>query len=669
MNAYQCGVPELSPTIRWMRSFKVVCGICGIVSAMPITGEISSRVRCMTATMIHRGPDSGGAFHDNHICLGVRRLSVIDTAGGSQPLYNEDRSLVLIANGEIYNSVELQARLEAKGHRFRTNSDCETILHLYEEAEDNCVHYLRGMFAFALWDTRKSRLLLARDRMGEKPLYLYRQPNRLVFASELKALLRSGLVRFELDPQSVDLYFHYQYVPEPLCPIVGVRKLDAAHLLSVDVGQWKINEKCYWRMEEVQPIEGHPATVIRRQLEEVSEIVIRSDVPVGVALSGGLDSSSIAALTARKYPGTMHAFSVGYPGGPHCDETNDAKELADYLSIPFHRVEVNLQEMATFFPQLVYWRDDPITDISGYGYYSVMKAAREHGVPVMLQGHGGDELFWGYRWTRQAVLESQRKALMLTSKFRGLSAYMEIDSPGDLTPLGFAKWLRNQARKCKAGAQAALQHFAAPTEQMIFYDVAPDFKSARQGIREIYTPWFISRIIENAPFQIFTLPHPWPRPDLAITRLVCDTYLRENGVAQGDRLSMASSVELRLPLLDYRLVETVMGLRMVTPDVELEPKAWLKAAVSDLLPAWVVERPKRGFTPPVMEWHKALFEAHGSDLVDGYLVRSEILLERQARKLAKGPYQQGSGVPVSFKALVLEVWCRRMSSICFDRAI
>jgi asparagine synthase (glutamine-hydrolysing) len=622
----------------------------------------------MTAAMIHRGPDSRGTFHDKHACLGVRRLSVIDPTGGSQPLYNEDRSLVLIANGEIYNSIELTARLKAKGHRFRTNSDCETILHQYEEDAENCVDYLRGMFAFALWDTRKSRLVLARDRMGEKPLYLYEKPHQLIFASELKALLHCGLVKFELDPHSIDLYFHYQYVPEPLCPVVGVRKLNAAHIFSVDVLRWKIEEQCYWRMQDIQPIRDDPATVIRRQLEEISEIVVRSDVSVGVALSGGLDSSAVAALTARKYPGIMHAFSVGYPGEPGCDETQSAKEFADHLSIPFHRVEVNPQEMAAFFPQLVYWRDDPISDISGHCYYSVMKAAREQGISVILQGQGGDELFWGYRWTRQAVQESRRKALLTAGKFRALSAYVQFDSLDDLTHVGFVRWLRNQARKSKLGAQAILKHLTDPTEQMIFNDLTPDFRSARQGIREMYTPWFIRNLVENGPFQLFTLPRPWPNPDLAITRLVCDTYLRGNGVTQGDRLSMASSVELRLPLLDYRLVEAVMGLRTVFSDVDLEPKAWLKAAVSDLLPGWVIERPKRGFTPPVSEWHKAIFAAHGSELANGYLVQSKILREGQARKLAKGPYPPGCGVPISFKALVLEVWCRCMSSICLDGA-
>src|SRR5437660_2500312 len=248
--------------------------------------------------------------------------------------------------------------------------------------------------------------------MGEKPLYLYQNNGQLLFASEMKGLLASGMVPFELDPNAANLYFHYQYVPEPSTPLKGVRKLDAAHLLTVDVDPWRVEDRCYWRMEDAEPLEGDPAQLIRQELETVSEIVIRSDVPVGVALSGGLDSSAIAALAARKYPGTMHAFSVGYKGRPESDERADARALADYLEMPFHDIELETGAMIDSFPEVVYWRDDPIADISGGGYYSAMTLARGHGVPVVLQGQGGDELFWGYNWVRNGARQSARKAAL-----------------------------------------------------------------------------------------------------------------------------------------------------------------------------------------------------------------------------------------------------------------
>jgi asparagine synthase (glutamine-hydrolysing) len=295
-----------------------MCGIAGVV--LSGDGDFSAAVAAMQDALAHRGPDGAGEFHEPSVMLAMRRLSIIDLSGGWQPLYSEDRGVVLIANGEIYNFVELRSDLEGRGHRFQTKSDCETIVHLYEDHGIECVQHLRGMFAFALWDRKRRRLLLARDRMGEKPLYVHTSGTRLVFSSEMKSLLQSGLAPFELDPVSVHLYFHYQFVPDPLTPLSGIRKLPAGHRLVVDVDPWNIREECYWRMEDAPPIDADPAEAIRAQLDEVARLVIRSDVPVGIALSGGLDSGAIAVLAAKHYPGSMRAFSVGYPGRPPSDE-------------------------------------------------------------------------------------------------------------------------------------------------------------------------------------------------------------------------------------------------------------------------------------------------------------------------------------------------------------
>ncbi len=635
-----------------------MCGICGIVSRTPITE--TTPIRLMQDALYHRGPDSAGEYSDTHVALAMRRLKIIDLEGGSQPLYNEDRSLVLIANGEIYNFIELRAQLQAQSHHFRTGSDCETIIHLYEDYGLDCVHHLRGMFAFALWDSKKRRLILARDRMGEKPLYLYERYGQLTFASEMKALLNSGLVPFELDPVSIDLYFHYQYVPEPATPVKNVRKLPAAHTLLLDVNDWHIKENCYWRMEDAPPIDGNPAELIRAELEKVSELVIRSDVQVGVALSGGLDSSAIAALAAKNYPGTMHAFSVGYSDRPPCDERKDARALAEYLKIPFHDIELTTQDMVRFFPKLVYWSDDPIADISSYGYYAVMKLARKHNVPVVLQGQGGDELFWGYPWLRQAARQSLQKASLFNKGWRALPSYIHLDQPRSLRPRHLRSWAAN-GFGLWSGLKRLQHHRNSPARQMVFYDLTPDFRMARVGTQTLYTPEFIDRLNAFRAEALFTFPQPWPQVDIRITCLICETYLMENGIAQGDRLSMASSVELRLPLVDYRLVETVIGLRKTQKDHNLPPKAWLKAALKGILPDWALTRPKRGFEPPVRSWHRALFAAHGKMLDNGYVVQAGILKPEVARYLAAGPFPEGVVTPLSFKALVLELWCRRFS--------
>ncbi|HXG84618.1 MAG TPA: asparagine synthase (glutamine-hydrolyzing) [Pyrinomonadaceae bacterium] len=639
-----------------------MCGISGIITREKLSDRLKAAVSGVNAAQAHRGPDGAGEFSSDHILLAMRRLSIIDPEGGWQPLYNEDKSLVLIVNGEIYNYIELRERLKAAGHRFRTDADGEVILHLYEENDSDFVTHLRGMFAFALWDVKRRRLVLVRDRMGEKPLYLFERDGELLFASELKGLLHSGLVPFELNPRAVNLYFHYQYVPEPLTPLKGVRKLNAARMLIIDVESWQIKEREYWRMEDAPPLDGEPGELVREKLEEVSRLIVRSDVPVGVALSGGLDSSVVAAFAARQSE-SLCAFSVGYAGRPECDERTDAAAFARHLNLPFYDVELDTRAIVEFFPQLNYWRDDPVADISGFGYYSVMKLAREHGVPVLLQGQGGDELFWGYPQLREAARENRLKSALLQKPFsQAILQTLTLQLPNRRSARGILSWARNFGG-LRSGWQNTRRRRAVNSDRMIFYDLSPDFVMADAHAREFYSSKFLERIYDDDAAELFTFSDGWKSTETRLTRLICDTYLRENGIVQGDRLGMASSVEMRLPLIDYKLVETVVGLRKRKPDSHLPPKFWLKEAVKDVLPDWVLNRPKRGFAPPTREWHRALFDAYGESLRDGYLAGSEVLSGDGAARLAEGEFPAGATSPLSFKALVLEQWCRQMIGI------
>lgn len=612
----------------------------------------------MSAAQLHRGPDGAGEFCSDNIALMSRRLSIIDPNGGWQPLYNEDKSIVLVINGEIYNYVELRDRLKASGHTFRTATDGEVIVHLYEENPADFVNQLRGMFAFALWDKNRRRLILARDRMGEKPLYLFERAGELLFSSELKSLLHSRLIPFELDESAVNLYFHYQYIPEPLTAIKNVRKLDAGQMLVIDVDPWRISEKTYWRIDEAPPIDGNPGELIRRNLEEISELTIRSDLPVGVALSGGLDSSIVAAFAVRQQP-ALQAFSVGYTGRPESDERADAEAFARHLKISFFDIELDTQTIVDFFPELNYWRDDPISDIAGFGYYAVMKLAREHGVPVLLQGQGGDELFWGYPQMREALQLSQKKAALLRHPFsQSLIQSLTLTRPGIRS---IFKWTRDFGG-IRSGWRDVRKRFEHP-DRMIFYDASADFVTAAAQMHSFYNPNFRQQTSADDVYSLFKYPGEPISPEIKLTALVCNTYLRENGITQGDRLGMASSVEMRLPLVDYKLVETVIGLRKNQSDAKLPPKHWLKEAVKDVLPDWVLNRPKRGFAPPTREWHDAIFAAYGNSLRDGFLVQSGILSSEGGVMLAKGEFPADATNPLSFKALVLEQWCRQMLKI------
>jgi asparagine synthase (glutamine-hydrolysing) len=330
--------------------------------------------------------------------------------------------------------------------------------------------------------------------------------------------------------------------------------------------------------------------------------------------------------------------------------------------MPFHDVELTTAEMIEFFPELNYWRDEPIADISGYGYYAVMKLASEHKVKVMLQGQGGDELFWGYPWVRQAVMQSLRKGSLRTNGSPTLMDYMDLSMPATWAPQTIRHFVRSFPRSLGRSCKHYWRDKLSPPDRLVFYDLSPDFEVACKDARTIYAPAFIECLGNGSPSDLFTHRQPWPQLDILITRLICQSYLLGNGISQGERLGMASSVEQRLPLIDYKLVETVIGLRKCVPDFQLAPKLWLKKAVEGLLPAWIMERPKRGFEPPYA-WYEALFSAYGLQLVDGYLVQSGILRFDAAGQMAFWPYSRRKLLSLSFKALVLEMWCRQYSSV------
>ncbi len=636
-----------------------MCGITGIISQKHLDQELERQAETMLTAMFHRGPDGRGVYSDGHVFLGMRRLSIIDLQGGWQPIYNEDRTLALVANGEIYNFVELREKLEQGGHTFHTGSDCETILHLYEDHGTECLARLRGMFAFALWDLKRQRLFIARDRLGEKPLYLCERPGSVVFASELQALVRGGIVPLEPEPAAIDRFFHYQYVPEPGTMLKGVRKLPAGCFLTIDLPAWRVTEQRYWNLDAAPALPGDPVAQVRGQLEEIGKLIIRADVPVGVALSGGLDSSLIAALAVRHSPRKLQAFCVGYADRPESDERADARQFADFLGMPFHEVVLSAGDVVDAFPRLVVAADDPIADIAGFGHFSVMRAARQAGVPVMLQGQGGDELFWGYEWVRKAVRLSRLKARLHGEGARAWPDYWRTELPERWDFHSTRRWLKKGA-----GLQPALRNILAhrrqPRHQFVFYDLTPEFKTARRLTPGLYTPAFRQQLPTESPASLFTQPDGWKNVEVAITKLIFETYLSENGIAQGDRLSMASSVELRLPLIDYRLVETVVGLRKQTPDAAAAPKGLLRQAAAQILPAWVLNRRKRGFAPPAQAWRDALERKYGDALPRGFLVERGIVSHEGVVRLMREPKPDAVTSNFRFQLLLLEYWFQGM---------
>ncbi len=446
--------------------------------------------------------------------------------------------------------------------------------------------------------------------------------------------------------------------------VAGVRKLPAAHRLVIDVDPWRVREECYWRMEDAPALDDDPVECVRARLDDVGRHIVRSDVPVGVALSGGIDSASVAALAVKHYPGNLTAFTIGYTDEPGCDERWGARDSAAWLGVPLVEVELSTDAYVGSFSDIVWLRDDPIADVAGFGYYSVMAAARDHGVKVMLQGHGGDELFWGYRWVRDiARMAWHEKALRSSSLPLRLMDFLEFSLPsgGDYNSVVY--WL-----KSGGGLMTALRGARCLKSRqkniLPIYEMSPYFSSAQRRFHQAITDDFSGLVHPDDLTEVFGVSDSEDNPSVTVTRMIADTYLQQVGMAQGDRLGMACSVEGRTPLVDHLLVETVIGLRKRNRDCTAPPKDWLRRAVTPLLTPEILNRPKRGFAVPFRNWHGALIKAWGGMLPDGYLVRTGLIRQEAADAMARDIRPLTMTHRLSFLTLTLEAWCDRMKAVC-----
>src|SRR6184192_3373872 len=370
-----------------------MCGIAGFINAEHSRDDAEQLIDRMCQVIRHRGPDDQGTWVGEGVALGMRRLSIIDLAGGNQPIFNEDQSVLIVFNGEIYNYRELQKDLKECGHRFRTNSDTEAIVHAYEEYGDDCVKHLRGMFTFAIWDRNRQRLLAARDRFGKKPLNYYWDGQRLIFGSEIKSILEAGIPR-EIDAVALDEYLAYSYVPTPNTLFKNVKKLPAAHILIYEDGQ--ISTKCYWELPFTPTCQDGEATALERTrelLKDAVEVRLMSEVPLGAFLSGGIDSSIVVGLMSSMMSQPVKTFSIGFEEDAY-SELPYARQVARLFGTDHHEFFVR-PELISVLPQLVWAYDEPFSDASMLPTYYVSKLAREH-VTVVLTGDGGDEIFGGY---------------------------------------------------------------------------------------------------------------------------------------------------------------------------------------------------------------------------------------------------------------------------------
>jgi asparagine synthase (glutamine-hydrolysing) len=563
-----------------------MCGIAGIVKLNPQETVDEARLKRMRDVLRHRGPDGAGLWIEGPVGLGHRRLAIVDVAGGHQPMANEDQTVWIVFNGEIYNHAALRPELEARGHRYQTRSDTETILHLYEEEGPRCAERLQGMFAFAIWDRTRGRLLLARDRLGIKPLYVACTDREILFASEIKAILSAGSIRPELNDAILPEFLATRFVAGEETFFRGVRKLLPGRTLSWSPDEG-FRERRYWRL----PVDtsGSEATFkqqaseVRVRLEAAVRSHLMSDVPLGLFLSGGLDSSGLAALMAPMVQEPIRTFSVGF-SEPEANELAYARLAARAVGAEHREVIVSPEEFFNVLPRLIWQEDEPIAFTSSVPLYFVSRLAQDH-VKVVLTGEGADELFLGYNRYRVTAWNDRLGR-----------------SYGRLAP---AAWRRTVSRLI-AGLPKPIRHYAArsflaldPGPRALFYDNFSVFPEALlsdlitdKGILTARDPYAEGmRCFEEHPGAILE----------RMSHADLQTYLVELLMKQ-DQMSMAASIESRVPYLDHEFVEHVVAIPGGFKLRGWQTKAVLREALRDLVPREILTRRKMGFPVPVGRW-------------------------------------------------------------------
>ena len=564
-----------------------MCGIAGFIDYWDRKrGDSSERRRLlkgMCDVIRHRGPDDDGFFLKDGVALGMRRLSIIDLAGGAQPISGEDGSVTIVFNGEIYNFQELTPELEKRGHTFKTHCDTEAIVHAYEEYGPDCANHLRGMFAFAIWDDRKREVYIARDRVGKKPLYYTVTPGQtLVFGSEIKSILQHPDVTREIDLEALDTYFTLGYVPDPLTIFQRIHKLPPGHFLTFSDG--RVHTEQYWDFKfEPAPSRNSDDYLeeLRALLEESVRLRLISDVPLGAFLSGGVDSSTVVALMAQQMNQPVKTFSIGF----HEDSYNElkyARLTAKKLGTDHHEFFVTPQ-ICDIIDDLIWHFDEPFADPSAIPTFMVSKLARDH-VTVALSGDGGDELFAGY--THYVVQKSRRAFSALPKALRaGVLRPLSQRLPHGALGRNF---LHNISLDPVDRYLDSLSYFTELSKKPLY---TAEFKRALQttdGVGRSFRE-YASRVKTNEPLDRFLY-------------IDCKTYLPGDILTKVDRMSMATSLEVRVPLLDHKLIDFVTKVPASLKLAGRETKHLLKRVAKDLIPAEILNRPKMGFGLPLEQW-------------------------------------------------------------------
>jgi len=614
-----------------------MCGISGIFHFDNLKRVHPEVLLRMNQTMIHRGPDDSGIYQNGSIGLAHRRLSIIDLSTGHQPMFNEDGSICIIFNGEIYNHEELRRELQAKGHQFRTLSDTEAIIHCYEEYDTACVERLRGMFAFAIWDANQQKLFLARDRLGIKPLYYCHDANNLVFASEIKAIIVSGHLKPEVNLNALDAYLTLGYVPGPETLFKNIYKLLPAHTLCVQNG--RVMVKQYWDFDTVpsQPMsEGECCERIRELLHECVRIRLMSDVPLGAFLSGGTDSSAVVATMAQDL-NQVETFSIGYLNGGEQNELSYAQVIAKQFGTEHHEFILEPMDFFKSISELLFFLEEPIVESSAIALFYISKLAREY-VTVLLSGEGADEIFAGYPIYRRMQTLTSMRQMMPFVRIPSVMKVLSLLSPHEKIHK-YLDWLELPLERRYLGVSC---YITSSTKQQLYSDN-------------------LQAIQLNAADEVF---HQYynkvQHRDTLGKMLYVDTktWLPDDLLLKADKMTMATSVELRVPFLDHKFVEFAASIPSVFKIKGKTNKYILKKAMEGILPNAIMYRKKQGFAVPTSQWFSAELYTQAADvLLDrkamqrGYF--NEAYLTQMLRQQRNGQVDHSYRI---LSLLVLELW-------------
>jgi asparagine synthase (glutamine-hydrolysing) len=612
-----------------------MCGIAGIMSldGRPVAPE---EVRAMCAAIVHRGPDDEGLFVGSGVALGMRRLSIIDLHTGHQPLTNEDGSVWVVFNGEIYNFPLLRRRLEQRGHQFKTNTDTEVIVHLYEDYGADLVDHLRGMFTFAVWDERRKQLLLGRDRLGIKPLYYANLGGRLIFASELKSILQLPDVDRQLDWSAVNHLFTALTTPSSQSIIRGINKLEPAHVLTAGHNHPPRASR-YWDLDFEPNRRASTQDLVdelREMIDESVRIHMISDVPVGAFLSGGLDSSAVVAHMVGKTERPVTTFSIGFKENSY-NELPYADLVARALGTTHHELILE-PDILNILDDLVWHLDEPFGDSSAIPTYMVSRMAAEH-VKVVLSGDGGDELFAGYDKYR---VENREQRFVLPGSLRAALALVGSRMPEPMR-----------------GSNFVYHHSLSGWER--YLDASTLFRL--QSKRKLLQPEVFAELANNDPWRDARV---WLARGngnwlSAAQYLDFKSYLPLDVLTKVDRMSMAHSLEVRVPLLDHKLVEFAAT---IPPELALNGnggKHLFKEAMRNRLPHEVIDRPKHGFAVPLNQWFRGELEEFAHDLLLSSRSRERGIFDHHYVQQLLGWHGRGRPLDLQIWTLIsFELWCR-----------